>query len=65
MFERGARLGLSVALLAFVAGGCAPTTNSAISSDAGARSPGAEGTTNFASPTDMIQRYPMMRRQDL
>ena len=65
MFERGARFGLRVALVAVIAGGCASTTGPAISSDAGARSPATEGPTNFASPTDLIHRYPTMRHQDL
>ena len=65
MFERGARLGLTVALVAVIAGGCASTTGPAVSSDAGPRSPATEGPTNFASPTDMLHRYPTMRRQDL
>ena len=60
-------LGLVLALAVTVAGGCAPSTvvSPPGPSDAGARPPATEAPTNFASPDDMLKRYPSMRRQQL
>jgi hypothetical protein len=67
MFERGGRLGVVIALAVLVVAGCAPSTTSSppASSDAGNRQPVGESPGNFASPTDILQRYPTMRRQQL
>ena len=67
MFERGGRLGVVIALLALVVGGCAsPTaTSPPASSDTGSRQPVDESPSNFASPTDLFHRYPTMRHQQL
>lgn len=56
-------LGLSVALAVLAAGGCAPSraTSPPGVSD---RSPAPASPGNFASPTDLLHRYPEMRRQD-
>jgi hypothetical protein len=64
---RQSRLGLVVALVVLVVGGCAPSkaVSPPSSSDTGARPPATETPTNFASPTDLFQRYPTMRRQQL
>ncbi|HMH54090.1 MAG TPA: hypothetical protein VK548_27910 [Candidatus Acidoferrum sp.] len=66
MFEAGRRLGVVIAL-AVLAAGCARavTTNVPASTSSEVRPPAAESPTNFASPTDMLQRYPTMRRQQL
>jgi hypothetical protein len=66
MFEPVGRLAAVVALVALVAG-CASATAASppVSSDTGARPSGTEGPSNFASPTDLLHRYPTMRRQDL
>ena len=57
---------LVIALIVLVVAGCAPvtTTGPSVSSDSEAR-PATDGPTNFASPLDMLQRYPTMRRQQL
>jgi hypothetical protein len=67
MSDRGVRPGVVIALVMFVVGGCAvsATTSPPASSDVGSRPPGTEAPTNFASPQDMLQRYPTMRRQQL
>ena len=67
MFELRGRLGVVIALLALVAGGCASSTatSPAPSTDAGDRQPATESPSNFASPTDLFHRYPTMRRQEL
>jgi hypothetical protein len=67
MFERGGRLGVVIALVALVVGGCALSTATSPepSSDTGNRPPAAESPSNFASPTDLFHRYPTMRRQEL
>ena len=60
-------LGMVMALAITVVGGCAPSTavSPPGSSDTGARPPATETPTNFASPDDLFQRYPTMRRQQL
>lgn len=60
-------LGMVMALAMTVVGGCAPSTvvSPPGPSDTGARPPATETPTNFASPTDLFQRYPTMRRQQL
>ena len=67
MFKLSGRVGVAIALVVFVFGGCAPSTATSPpgSSDAGDRPPGTETPSNFASPTDLLHRYPTMRRQDL
>ena len=67
MFERGGRLGVVFVLVVFVVGGCAsPTaTSPPSSSDTANRPPATESPSNFASPTDLLHRYPTMRRQEL
>ena len=59
-------LGMVMAL-AIVVVGCAPSTATSppVSIDAGGRPPGTEAPSNFASPTDLLHRYPTMRRQQL
>ena len=66
MCDVGERWILVTALIALVVAGCAPvtTTSPSVSSDSEAR-PATDGPTNFASPLDMLQRYPTMRRQQL
>jgi hypothetical protein len=54
-----------MALAILVGGGCALSTSPPVSSDTGPRPPGDETPSNFASPTDLFQRYPSMRHQDL
>jgi len=66
MCESGRRLvllGLVMALAALVVGGCAPVA--ATSPPAASDSPATAGPTNFASPEDIMKRYPTMRRQQL
>ena len=67
MFELGGRVGVAIALVVFVFGGCAPSTATSppVSGDAGGRPPGTAAPSNFASPTDLLHRYPTMRRQQL
>ena len=67
MFETGGRLGVVIALVALVVGGCASSTSTSPlpSSETGARPPATESPSNFASPTDLLHRYPTMRRQEL
>jgi hypothetical protein len=67
MFERRWRLGVAIALVVLVVGGCASSAaiSPASPSEARDRPPGAETISNFASPTDILQRYPAMRRQQL
>jgi hypothetical protein len=57
--------GIVVAMVALVVGGCGPSvaTRPPGASDTSARSPDAASPTNFASPTDILRRYPEMRRQ--
>ena len=57
------RLIVAIALAALAAGGCAVSPPA--STDAASRQPLGEGPSNFASPTDLFQRYPTMRRQEL
>lgn len=58
-------LGVGVALALLVAGGCAPVTSLPAASDTAERPLNTGEPSNFASPTDMLQRYPTMRRQQL
>jgi hypothetical protein len=58
-------LGAVVALVLLVAGGCAPVTSLPVSSETAERPATTGEPSNFASPTDMLQRYPTMRRQQL
>jgi outer membrane lipoprotein-sorting protein len=64
MCDVGRRWILVIALIVLFVTGCATAGSPPVPSDAGAH-PAAETTTNFASPTDMLQRYPTMRRQQL
>jgi len=63
MCDLGRRLAAAVALGALL-GGCAPMPAPA-PGDTAVRPPATEGPTNFASPQDIMQRYPTMRRQQL
>ena len=67
MFERRGHLGVVIALVVLVVGGCAssPATSPPSSSDTANRPPADESPSNFASPTDLLHRYPTMRRQKL
>lgn len=65
MSEPRARVSAMIALALLVAAGCAPAVSPPVSSDPAARPPAAEWPTNFASPQDIMQRYPTMRRQQL
>ena len=67
MFERAACPGVVIALIALAIGGCASATSTIPlpSSETGARPPATESPSNFASPTDLLHRYPTMRRQEL
>ena len=68
MFERRWRLGVVISLVVLVVGGgCASSAAISPASKSEARDlpPGAETISNFASPTDILQRYPTMRRQQL
>jgi hypothetical protein len=58
--------GMVMALAILVGGGCAASTGTGppVPSDTGHRPPGTETPTNFASPTDLLHRYPSMRHQD-
>jgi hypothetical protein len=63
----GVGMVMVMALAITVVGGCAP---SAVVSppgptDTGARPLATETPSNFASPTDLFQRYPTMRHQQL
>ena len=56
-----------IAPVVLVVAGCAPsaTISPPASSDTGNRQPAGESPSNFASPTDLLHRYPTMRRQEL
>ena len=60
-------LGMVMALAILVVVGCAPSTATSppVSSDTADRQPGTATPSNFASPTDLLHRYPTMRRQQL
>jgi hypothetical protein len=60
-------LGMAMALVILVVGGCAPSTATSPpgSSVTGDRPPATETPSGFASPTDLLHRYPEMRRQQL
>jgi hypothetical protein len=60
MFERPVA---AIALLALAVGGCAPAA--APSAAVQGEAPPVEGPSNFASPTDILHRYPTMRHQQL
>jgi hypothetical protein len=51
--------------LAMLGGGCAPFTDTTppVSIETGPPPPATETPTNFAGPTDILHRYPAMRRQ--
>ena len=61
-----AGLGIAMAL-AILVGGCAVSavTSPPVSSDMADRPPETTAPSNFASPTDLLHRYPTMRRQQL
>ena len=67
MFEIVAGPSVMIALIALVIGGCASSTSTSPlpSSDTEARPAAAESPSNFGSPTDLLHRYPTMRRQEL
>ena len=60
-------LSMVMVLAILVVAGCAPSTATSppVSSDTGDRPPGTATPSNFASPTDLLHRYPTMRRQQL
>lgn len=64
MCERLLGLSVALALAAVAVGGCAPVTATSPPgvSDVGDR---PTAPSNFASPTDILHRYPTMRRQEL
>ena len=66
MSEAAGRSIVVITLIALVVAGCAPgaTISPPVPSDAGPP-PDIKTPTNFASPTDLLQRYPSMRRQQL
>jgi hypothetical protein len=64
MSESRAPGALALAVVALVVAGCAASPR-AVSTEPAVRAPATEGPTNFASPTDMLQRYPEMRHQQL
>ena len=64
MSESRARATFALAVVALVVGGCAASSR-AVSTEPAVRAPATEGPTNFASPTDMLKRYPEMRHQQL
>ena len=67
MFEIVARPSMVIAMIALAIGGCASSmaTSPLPSSEMGARRLATESPSDFASPTDLLHRYPTMRRQEL
>jgi len=67
MCEARACLVVVIALTVLVVAGCAASATSSppASSDTESRQPVGESPSNFASPTDLLHRYPTMRHQQL